>query len=71
MRMVLQFLREHKLYANISRSIFDQNKIHYLGRIILAEWITVNTKKIETIIGWKTLRNMTEVKSFMGLVSYY
>jgi hypothetical protein len=36
LRMVLQVLREQKLYANISKCIFYQKKIHYLGHIISA-----------------------------------
>jgi hypothetical protein len=39
LRTMLQFLREHKLYANLSKCIFYQKKIHCLGHIILATWI--------------------------------
>jgi hypothetical protein len=69
--MVLQVLREHKLYAKLSKCIFHQKKIHYLGHIISAYEIAVDLKKIETIKGWPTPRKVTEVSSFMGLVSYY
>jgi hypothetical protein len=34
LRMVLQILREQKLYAKLSKCIFYQNNIHYLGIII-------------------------------------
>jgi hypothetical protein len=34
LRMVLKFSREHKVYPNISKCIFYQKKIHYLGHII-------------------------------------
>ena len=51
--------------------MFYQNKIHYLGHIILAEGITVDPKNKEAIRGWIALRNVTEVRSFMGLVCYY
>jgi hypothetical protein len=33
LRMVLQFLREYKLYAKLSECIFYQKKIHYLGHV--------------------------------------
>jgi hypothetical protein len=71
LRMVLQVLREHKLYAKLSKCIFYQKKIHYLGHIISAEGITVDPEKIEAIRGWPMPRNVTEVRSFMGLVCYY
>jgi hypothetical protein len=32
--MVLQVLIEHTLYTKLSKYIFYQNKIHYLGHII-------------------------------------
>lgn len=44
LRMVLQVLREHKLHAKFSRCEFYQNKVHYLGHIILEEGILVNPK---------------------------
>jgi hypothetical protein len=68
LRMVLQVLREHKLYAKLSKCIFYQKKIHYLGHIISVEGITVDPEKIEAIRGWPMPRNVTEVRSFMGLL---
>jgi hypothetical protein len=50
--MVLKVLREHKLYAKLSKCIFYQKKIHYLGHIISADGITVDPEKIEAIRGW-------------------
>jgi hypothetical protein len=71
LRMVLKVLREHKLYAKISKCIFYQNKIHYLGHIISTYGITVDPEKIEAIRGWPMPRNVIEVRSFMGLMGYY
>jgi hypothetical protein len=68
LRMVLQVLREHKLYAKLSKCIFYQKKIHYLGHIISTDGIEVDPEKIEAIRGWSTPKNVTEVRSFMGLV---
>jgi hypothetical protein len=68
LRMVLQVLREHKLYAKLSKCIFYQKKIHYLGHIISVEGITMDPEKIEAIRGWPMPNNVTEVRSFMGLL---
>jgi hypothetical protein len=46
LRMVLQFLSEHKLYAKLSKCIFYQKKIYYLGHIISAAGITVDPENI-------------------------
>jgi hypothetical protein len=42
-----------------------------LGHIISKEGIGVGPENIEAIKGWKTPKNVTEFKSFMGLASYY
>jgi hypothetical protein len=59
------------MYAKISKWIFYQKAIHYSGHIISAEGIEVDLEKIEEIRGWKTPNNVIEVKSFMGISSYY
>jgi hypothetical protein len=69
--MALQVLRENKLYPKLSKCIFYQKNIHYLGHIILVDGIIVDSEKIEAIRGWPTLRNVIEVRSFMGFVGYY
>jgi hypothetical protein len=71
LRMVLQVLREHQLYAKLSKCSFYQKKIHYLGRIISKDGIAVDQEKIEAIREWSVPKNVTEVKSFMGLAGYY
>jgi hypothetical protein len=39
LRIVLQVLREHQLYAKFSKCDFFQKKIHYLGHIISTEGV--------------------------------
>jgi hypothetical protein len=71
LRMVLQVLREHQLYAKLRKCSFYQNRIHYLGHIIFEYGIVVDHEKIEAIRGCTTPNNVTEVISFMGLAGYY
>jgi hypothetical protein len=71
LKMVLQVLREHQLYAKLSKCSFYQNQIHYLGHIIFEEGITMDLENIEAIRGWSAPKNVTEVGSFMGLAGYY
>jgi hypothetical protein len=68
--MVLQVLREHQLYAKLRNCSFYQKKIHYLGHIISKDGIVVDPEKIEAIREWSALKNVTEVRSFMGLDGY-
>jgi hypothetical protein len=71
LRLVLQVLREHQLYAKLRKCSFYQEQIHYLGHIISEEGIVVDPKKIEAIRGWPTPRNVSRSRYFMGLVGYY
>ena len=67
--MDLQLIREHKLLAKLSECGFYKKTIHYLGHIISEEGISVDPEKIEAIMNWPTPRNVTNVRSFMGLDS--
>jgi hypothetical protein len=69
--MVMQVLREHQLYAKLSKCSFYQKQIHYLGHIISEYGIVVDPEKVEAIREWSTPNNVTEVRSFMGLAGYY
>jgi hypothetical protein len=69
--MVLQVLRENQLYAKLSKCSFYQERIHYLGHIISKDGIVVDPEKIEAIREWLAPKNVMEVRSFMGLASYY
>jgi hypothetical protein len=71
LRMVLQVLREHQLYAKLRKCSFYKKQIHYLGHIISTDGIAMDPEKIEAIIEWSVPKNVTKVRSFMGLVGYY
>ena len=43
----------------------------FLGHIVYAEGIRVDPTKIEAVVSWKPPRNLTDVRSFLGLAGYY
>ena len=71
LRLVLQCLREHKLYGKLSKCSFYQSRIHYLGHVISDEGIVMDPAKVKAIMEWPSLTNVTKVHSFMGLAGYY
>ena len=71
LRLTLQLLKEHQLYAKLRKCDFYKDRIQYLGHIISEEGISMDPDKIEAIMNWPTTRNVTDVISFMGLVGYY
>ena len=71
LKIVLQSLREKKLYAKLSTCDFWLKEISFLGHIVSVEGIRVDPAKIEAVVNWKPPRRVTEVRSFLGLARYY
>ena len=71
LRIVLETLREKKLYAKLNKCDFWLKKVSFLGHILSAEGIRVDPAKIEAVVNWKSPQNVTEVRSFLGLAGYY
>ncbi|XP_070025216.1 uncharacterized mitochondrial protein AtMg00860-like [Nicotiana sylvestris] len=69
--MVLQRLREEKLYAKFSKCEFWLSSLAFFGHMVSSEGIQVDPKKIEAIQSWPKLSSATEIHSFLGLVGYY
>ena len=67
----MKFLREHHLYAKMSKCDFYKDRIQFLGHIISEEGISMDLDKIESIKNWPTPKNVREVRYFMGLPGYY
>ena len=68
---MLRIPRERKLFAKLSKCDFWLKEVSFLGHIMYAEGIRVDPTKIEAIVNWKPPRNVTEVRSFLGLARYY
>lgn len=71
LRIVLQTLRENKLYAKFSKCEFWLSEVKFLGHVISSSGIAVDPLKVEAIQNWKQPSNVTEVRSFLGLAGYY
>ncbi|WZZ78145.1 hypothetical protein YC2023_098717 [Brassica napus] len=71
LRVVLERLREHKLYAKLSKCSFWQKSIGFLGHIVSGQGVSVDPEKIRAIKDWPRPRSAMEVRSFLGLAGYY
>ena len=71
LRMVLGRLREHKLYAKFKKCKFWLERISFLGHIVSKERISVDPAKVEAVLKWEAPKNVSEVRSFLGLVGNY
>ena len=71
LRVVLQKLREHKLYAKFSKCEFWLTEVSFLGHILSHNGIFVDPSKIKDVVEWVTSTMVKEVRGFLGLVGYY
>ena len=71
LRIVLEKLAQHRLYAKFSKCKFWLQKVAFLGHVLSTEGVTVDPAKIEAMKEWDQPRNVTEVRSFLGLARYY
>jgi hypothetical protein len=71
LRIILQRLRDHQLYAKFSRCVFWLKEVPFLGHVISAEGIAVDSSKVQEVLDWKSPRLVTQIFSFLRLVGYY
>ena len=71
LRLVLETLREHQLYAKFSKCNFWLKEVKFLGHILSAGGVAVDPKKIASILEWKTPVNIKNIREFLGLAGYY
>jgi hypothetical protein len=71
LRIVLEILREKKLYAKFSKCEFWLDEVKFLGHVISQGGVSVDKSKVEAVLNWERPRNVTEVRSFLGLAGYY
>jgi len=71
LRIVLHLLREKYLYAKFKKCEIWLVQVGFLEHIITKEGISVDPVKIEASKDWPRFINVTEVRSFLGLIEYY
>ncbi|GJV12788.1 reverse transcriptase domain-containing protein [Tanacetum coccineum] len=69
--LVLELLKEEKLYAKFSKCEFWLRKVQFLRHVINGGGIHVDPSKIEVVKNYKAPKTSSEVRSFLGWVGYY
>ncbi|XP_072094155.1 uncharacterized protein [Arachis hypogaea] len=71
LRIVLQILKEQKLYAKLSKCEFWKEEVKFLGHMVSKGGIVVDPSLVEAVMEWERPTMVTEVRSFLGLAGYY
>ncbi|KAL8124342.1 hypothetical protein AgCh_012117 [Apium graveolens] len=67
LRMVLEILRQQKLYAKFSQCEFWLREVQFLGHVMSNEGVKVDLSKIEAVINWERPKTPTEQTEAHGL----
>jgi len=57
--------------VKLSKCVFAQRKISYLGHVISEAGVATDPAKIEAIVNWPTPVDVKQLRSFLGLAGYY
>nr|ABA95022.1 retrotransposon protein, putative, Ty3-gypsy subclass [Oryza sativa Japonica Group] len=71
LRLALEKLREHQLYAKFSKCEFWLSEVKFLGHVISAGGVAVDPSNVESVTNWKQPKTVSEIRSFLGLAGYY
>jgi len=71
LELVLEVLRDNKLFAKPSKCSFAQSILEFCGHLVGEGKIRPQQSKIAIIRDWPQPKNVHEVRQFLGLASYY
>ena len=69
--LVFDRLKQFRLKIKPKKCQFFNTSVLFLGHVLLANGISANPEKVEKVKTWPVPKNIKEVQSFLGLVSYY
>ncbi|MCO5581332.1 hypothetical protein L7F22_035213 [Adiantum nelumboides] len=69
--IVFKELRSHRLLINAKKSEFFLEEIRFLGHDVSKDGVRMDPAKVEAIKTWPDLKTVHDVRSFLGLCSYY
>jgi hypothetical protein len=69
--LVLQKLREHRLYAKLGKCEFWLKQVAFLGPVISKGGISMDPSKVQDVLSWNVPTSVGDIQSFPGLARYY
>ncbi|XP_019197771.1 PREDICTED: uncharacterized protein LOC109191615 [Ipomoea nil] len=71
LREVLSIMKQHSLYAKLSKCSFAENQVEYLGHIISKDGLQTDPSKLDAVAAWPTPLSIKALRGFLGLAGYY
>ncbi len=70
-RLILNRLREADLQIDIDKCKFHVQKIIFLELLMLIERLKMNSQKMQAVVDWSTLNNLTQMQFFIDFCNFY
>src|SRR5207302_10938574 len=71
LRVVLERLQNEGLFLKLSKCTFATHRTQLLGFVLDEDGLTTDPEKTEAVWNYPVPTSSTEVRAFLGLVSYY
>ena len=71
LKAVFNKLEAADLKLKLSKCDLFKQQINYLGHVVSKEGVSTDPEKIKAVTEWPQPTTVTEVRSFLGFVSYY
>jgi len=71
LREIFERLRQFNLKIEPDKCEFLKTELNYLGHIVTSEGVKPDPNKVQAINDFPIPKNVTDVKSFLGLAGYY
>ncbi len=70
-RLILNRLREADLQIDIDKCKFHVQKIIFLELLMSIERLKMNSRKVQAVVDWSTLNNLTQIQFFIDFCNFY
>jgi len=70
-RLILHRLREIDLQIDINKCEFHVQKIIFLELLMSIEELKMNSRKMQAVVDWSTLNNLTQMQFFIDFCNFY
>jgi hypothetical protein len=71
LKIVLEKLREKKLFAKFKKCEFWLEEVAFLGHVVSKDGLAVDPAKVQAVVEWERPTSVREIRSFLGLAGYY
>ena len=68
LRIVLQLLRDHQMWAKFSKCEFWLIEVRFLGHVVSASGMSMDPEKVDSMMSWERPKSVFEIRSFLGLL---